>query len=428
MPAPAPEAPKKESNSRLQPGMTARASWPSPSGAAMIVRVVVPLSTVWVPRSPTEERMPGSARPARCRVVVSIALRGLGPPNRASSASCAAVPSAGRGAPGCGGTSSKSGGITSGAWRCTANSSGRSRLSTPPLPQAASSMAPEATRTIWVALRIRGILRGWVRLLLPLRGGRFLAHEQRAGKDYQHADGDRGIGHVEHQEGPERADVEVGIVDHVAVEITVLDIPERAAEDQREPRDVPHRPLAQQPHEHDQRDQAGHRDQRPAHLGRRRLEHAERDAEVLRPAQIEERQQVDHPHLAQPPWPERERLDPLVDRIDHRREHEPDRALAPGGGHDALPDRHSCPMTCWPLVPPSPAGRGWGRGSAPPARVDLSSAEHPHPTLPLKGEGRAFHQRPSLRAAHDFLPNSRLVIARGEARPVASPGLPTSSS
>src|SRR5690606_20992574 len=62
---------------------------------------------------------------------------------------------------------------------------------------------------------------------------------------------------------------------------------------------------------------------------------AERDAEVLRPAQVEERQQVDHPYLAQPPRPERERFDPLVDRVDHRREGEPDRALAPGEGHDA---------------------------------------------------------------------------------------------
>ena len=31
-----------------------------------------------------------------------------------------------------------------------------------------------------------------------LRFGGFLAHEQRAGKHYQHADGDRRVGHVEH--------------------------------------------------------------------------------------------------------------------------------------------------------------------------------------------------------------------------------------
>src|SRR5690606_4707540 len=247
--------------------MTARASWPSPSGAARMVRVVSPLSTVWVAGSPTADRMPGSASPARCSALVSTALRGEGPPNSASSASCAAVPSVGRGAPGWGGTSSKSGGITSGAWRCTANSSGRSRLSTPPpLPQAASNIAPAATRTIWVALRIRGILRGWVRLLIPLRGGRFLAHEQRAGKDYQHPDGDRGIGHVEHQEGPahavlvarteilrDAAKVQIGIIDHVAVEIAVLDIAERSAEDQRAAGNVPHRPRPQQPHEPAQR-------------------------------------------------------------------------------------------------------------------------------------------------------------------------------
>src|SRR5690606_34196735 len=219
--------------------MTARASWPSPSGAARMVRVVSPLSTVWVAGSPTADRMPGSASPARCSALVSTALRGEGPPNSASSASCAAVPSVGRGAPGWGGTSSKSGGITSGAWRCTANSSGRSRLSTPPEPQAASRAAPLATRTIRVALRMGRCLRGFVRLLLALRGGRFLAHEQRAGKDYYHPDGDRRVGDVEDHERADLADVEVGIVDHVAIKPAVADIADRAAENQRQRGDVP---------------------------------------------------------------------------------------------------------------------------------------------------------------------------------------------
>jgi len=35
---------------------------------------------------------------------------------------------------------------------------------------------------------------------------------------------------------------------------------------------------------------------------------------------------------------------------------------------------------------PSPAGRGQGWESAAQPRVD-ASAEHPHPALPLKGEG-----------------------------------------
>src|SRR5687768_15132477 len=164
----------------------------------MIVRVVAPLSTVKVLGSPTAERIPGSAVPARCSALVSTALRGAGPPNSASNACCAAVPSAGRGAPGSGGVSAKSGGITSGVWRCTANSSGRSRPSTPLLPHEASKAAPEATRTILESPKIlrvciRCVLRGLVRhifvlrgLFVSLRGRRFLAHEQRAGKDYQH--------------------------------------------------------------------------------------------------------------------------------------------------------------------------------------------------------------------------------------------------
>src|SRR5688500_17318166 len=163
----------------------------------MIVRVVAPLSTVKVLGSPTAERIPGSAVPARCRALVSTALRGAGPPNSASNACCAAVTSAGRGAPGWGGVSAKSGGITSGVWRCTANSSGGSRLSTPLLPNSASSAALEATRMNLVAFNMSGILRGLVGRQLRLRRGRFLAHEQRAGKDYQHPDGDRRVGDVE---------------------------------------------------------------------------------------------------------------------------------------------------------------------------------------------------------------------------------------
>jgi hypothetical protein len=49
-------------------------------------------------------------------------------------------------APGAGGTRLKSGGTTSGAWRCTANSSGRSRSNRPVLPHPASVAAPAASR------------------------------------------------------------------------------------------------------------------------------------------------------------------------------------------------------------------------------------------------------------------------------------------
>jgi len=52
------------------------------------------------------------------------------------------------GAPGCGGCRLKSGGTTSGAWRCTANSSGRLRSRRPPLPQAAVMAPRPAIRAI----------------------------------------------------------------------------------------------------------------------------------------------------------------------------------------------------------------------------------------------------------------------------------------
>src|SRR5690606_10542386 len=137
-------------------------------------------------------------------MLVSTALRGAGPPNRASSACSPAVSSAGRGAPGAGGTRLKSGGTTSGACRCTANSSGRSRPPMPPvLPQAASIALAPARRTRVADLRPRD------EVISALRGaGRRLvfgccllvAHEEGTGKDYQDADGDRGIGDVEDQE------------------------------------------------------------------------------------------------------------------------------------------------------------------------------------------------------------------------------------
>lgn len=35
----------------------------------------------------------------------------------------------------------------------------------------------------------------------------------------------------------------------------------------------------------------------------------------------------------------------------------------------------------------SPSGRGLGEGGEPQASAKPSTADHPHPTLPLKGEG-----------------------------------------
>ena len=80
----------------------------------------------------TLERMPAAESPARLIVSLSTSLRWLGPPNSTSSVCCCRPRSTGRGSPCPGGVSAKSGGTTSGVWRCTANSSGRSRLNSPP--------------------------------------------------------------------------------------------------------------------------------------------------------------------------------------------------------------------------------------------------------------------------------------------------------
>ena len=109
----------------------------------------------WAGAWETLQRLPRevAAVPARLPAARSTSLRGAGVPNSASCAWVAVLRSDGRGAPGAGGVSAKSGGITSGAWRCTANSSGRSRLNSPPPPQP-DSMA-EAPARIRMAVDLR---------------------------------------------------------------------------------------------------------------------------------------------------------------------------------------------------------------------------------------------------------------------------------
>src|SRR5690606_6906621 len=74
-------------------------------------------------------------------------------------------------------------------------------------------------------------------------------------------------------------------------------------------------------------------------------------------------------------------FEPLVGSEDRRGEGEAGRAFGPGGSHaQRLPLKRE--------RPPLPGGEGVGGwGSAPQARVDPAGVEHPHPTLPLKGEG-----------------------------------------
>ncbi|PAV93036.1 hypothetical protein WR25_16805 [Diploscapter pachys] len=67
-----------------------------------------------------------------------------------------------------------------------------------------------------------GILRGNVALV---------AHQERADKQHQHAEGDRGIRDVEDEERLPSAEVQIGEIDDVAKPHTVGDIAERPAQD-----------------------------------------------------------------------------------------------------------------------------------------------------------------------------------------------------
>jgi hypothetical protein len=282
----------------------------------------------------------GLARRLTCSI--PRAARGR-PPNSASSVCCCrgAIRWA-RGAGGCGGVSAKSGGTTSGAWRCTANSSGRSRLNSPlpPQPKAAPRRGQEI-RAGWSCAWFSSPKRLGRRFVI-----RLFARKQRPGKDYQDADGDRGIGNVEDQERAEIAEMQVGIVDHEP--------------NSHRSRILPSAPpstmasatisasfflLAQQPDQHDQRDPQVSATSSPAHLHRIGGEHAQRNAVVVRARQIEERQQLDLvPHLPQAQIDDRPALDHWSTRRWQRGDAEADHAVAGEEAHAAAsmpppPDR-----------------------------------------------------------------------------------------
>src|SRR5690606_28818426 len=139
-------------------------------------------------------RMPASELrpPAWLTTLLSEALRVAGPPNSAWSAWPLVSVSCGRGWPGVGGTSAKSGGITSGALRDTANSSGALRLFSPRLlPQPASVMAARPRPAKITVLRIQCLR--YFRLFWGI------AHQQRPNEQDQYADGNSSIGKVENQ-------------------------------------------------------------------------------------------------------------------------------------------------------------------------------------------------------------------------------------
>src|SRR5690606_13568740 len=107
-----------------------------------------------------------------------------------SSACWLGLLSCGRGAPGCGGTSAKLGGMTSGAWRATANSLGpppRRRLP----PQLASSPATANAAAIGTILRIHILHRSW--------RFRLFADQERPDQQDQYAYRNRRVGDIEDQ-------------------------------------------------------------------------------------------------------------------------------------------------------------------------------------------------------------------------------------
>src|SRR6185369_14439028 len=174
--------------------------------------------------------------------------------------------------------------MISGALRATANSSGvRLRACVQPTVEKVASR-----RTAPRALRMFDCLLG-----------AFLTSEERAQQQDEDRDANSGIADVEYQKRPECAEVQVGEVDDIAVAHAVEDVAERTAEHHSE-RDLVEAVLfAPDPDSDADRDRARQRDQHPAAELGRRVEQAERDPVVLGVGEVEDRQQVDLPHLAQ---------------------------------------------------------------------------------------------------------------------------------
>src|SRR6185369_7535617 len=105
--------------------------------------------------------------------------------------------------------------MISGALRATANSSGvRLRACVQPTVEKVASR-----RTAPKALRMFDCLLG-----------AFLTSEERAQQQDQDRDANSGIAHIEYQKRPERAEVQVGKDDDIAVAHPVEDVAERTAQ------------------------------------------------------------------------------------------------------------------------------------------------------------------------------------------------------
>src|SRR5438094_7101314 len=156
------------------------------------------------------------------------------------------------GSPALGGTSAKSGGTISGCWRATANSSGRVRFS-------GLLLQPASSNATAVALKTTGTLR--ILNFLP----RFpFARKQGADNQQQDADGNRSIANIEDQKGADRAEMQIGIIKHIAHPRAIDNIAQRPAQDHAKRNSIVAVALAPQPQYHTDREAGGQRHQQPA--------------------------------------------------------------------------------------------------------------------------------------------------------------------
>src|SRR6185369_2443252 len=264
------------------------------AGAFKIWIVVAPLSTTRVSGSHTWLRIPicARSRPASSSMLLSAALRGAGPPNRASIAWLWASPTERPAVPATGGVRLKSGGMISGALRATANSSGV--LFRPLRKMEQPLVATAATITTAVrTLRMFDSLPGFFTLCA------LLTSEERSQQQDHDADANRCVADIEYQKRPEVAEMQVSEVDDIAEADPVEDVSKRPAKHHPERELVEAVLFLADPVSDPDRDDRSQRDQHPAADRIGRIQEAERDSVVFGVGQVEDRQEHDLPDFAQ---------------------------------------------------------------------------------------------------------------------------------
>src|SRR5690242_12528603 len=280
------------------------------AGAARICSVAAPLSTMRVSGSHTVERMPtgASARPASSSMLVSEALRGAGPPNKASIACCCASLGVSPAVPATGGARLKSGGMISGALRATANSSGARRL---PVIEAHPLVASADTR-----MRAVRALRMFDSLLGAWPFSVILTAQERAQQQDHDGNANRRIADIEYQKWAEVAEMKICKVDDIAEPHAVDDVAERSPQHHSERRLVDAVLLSADPDRDADGDCCGEGDQHPAANRVGRVQQAERNPLVAREGEVEDRQQ--HQLVADLVEPKRVRDEPFRELVERK--------------------------------------------------------------------------------------------------------------